>query len=56
MIMYERKITLLCPECGIRNEEDIVEFLNIEEDMQGRDVLTFKCHYCGKPVKSLRYG
>ena len=28
------------------------EFLNIEEGMQGEDILTFKCSFCGQPHKS----
>jgi len=35
-------------------EESEVEFENIEEDMQGRDVLTFKCPECGKSHTSHR--
>ena len=33
-----------------------VEFENIEEDIQGQDVLTFKCPKCGETHKSLRFG
>ena len=36
-------------------EED-VQFENIEEDMQGRDILTFTCPECGEQHKSLRVG
>jgi hypothetical protein len=37
-------------------DEANVEFLNIEEDIQGADVLTFRCPVCGEPHKSRRYG
>lgn len=36
------------PECE-------VEFLNIEEDFEGREVLTFKCPECGQVHKSPRF-
>ena len=36
--------------------EDQVEFLNIEEDFEGRDVLTFKCPVCGERHQSHRFG
>ena len=37
-------------------DEQDVEFENIEEDFEGRDVLTFKCPECGETHKSLRFG
>lgn len=53
---YERKVKVVCSTCkGWFNEED-VEFIRIEEDMQGQDVLTFLCPTCNKPTKSLRLG
>ena len=41
-----------CKRCGWVNEKD-TEFLNIAEDMQGKDVLTFRCK-CGKRNESVR--
>lgn len=35
--------------------EDEVKFINIEEDMQGRDTLTFECPKCKEEHKSLRF-
>lgn len=35
---------------------DKVKFVNIEEDMQGKDVLTFKCPRCGEQHESHVYG
>jgi len=32
---------------------DNVKFLNIEEDFQGRDLMTFKCPMCNETHKSL---
>lgn len=37
-------------------DADKVEFLDIEEDMSGRDVMTFKCPTCGETHKSLILG
>lgn len=36
-------------------EDQVVEFLNIEEDFEGRDVLTFKCPRCLQVHKSQRF-
>ena len=53
-MLREPKIKVLCKKCGWV-DESTVEFVNIEEDMQGRDVLTFVCK-CGLPGESLRTG
>ena len=51
---YEKPIKVNCKECGWVNEKD-VDFINIEEDLQGADKLTFKC-LCGKVRTSRRFG
>jgi hypothetical protein len=51
---YKKEMQVNCPKCGWVDQKD-VEFLNIEEDFQGADVLTFKC-LCGKVRKSRIYG
>jgi hypothetical protein len=51
---YEPKAKVLCSSCGWI-EENKTEFLNIEEDMQGRDVITFRCPGCEQIHKSLSY-
>lgn len=38
------------------DEAMLEEVIDIEEDMQGRDLLTFKCPECGKEHKSYRLG
>lgn len=38
------------------DEEVAGDFVNIEEDFQGRDKLTFKCVRCGRNHTSLRVG
>lgn len=43
---------VVCPDCGERHETDSVRTLNIEEDAQGRDVLTYTCPVTGNATKS----
>lgn len=52
---YQKTITVRCPKCGWMDEKD-VKFINIEEDMMGRDVLTFECPTCKMTRKSNRHG
>ena len=40
------RIWVHCTECKTRKDALKVEFVNIEEDIQGRDLMTFKCHDC----------
>jgi hypothetical protein len=49
-----RPVYVRCFKCGDLDERD-VEFLNIEEDIQGKDVMTFKCPECKKQRKSHRF-
>ena len=49
-------ITVHCKECHNNFDEQDVEFVDIAEDMEGRDVLFFVCPECGKTVSSLRRG
>lgn len=52
---YERPImvTLSCVQEAV--PESLVAIENIEEDFQGRDVITFICPECGETHKSLRF-
>jgi len=44
-------------ECtGDWRDETTVQLLNIEEDMEGRDVVTFVCPACKQQHRSLRRG
>ena len=45
-----------CPECNESHDPADVEFVNIEEDSQGRDLLTFVCPNTGKETKALVTG
>ena len=48
---------MLIQECNSeRVDEQDVNCTNIEEDMQGKDVVTFICLSCNKEHKSLRLG
>jgi hypothetical protein len=65
-----KPIKVSCNDCKRSTDESIVElqsgslvlirdnktylFVNIEEDIQGRDVLTFVCPYCNTTQKSYR--
>ena len=51
---YEKKITVFCSKCGRIDEKD-TEFINIEEDFQGADKLTFRCKACKTVSTSRRY-
>jgi len=54
--LYGREIVVILTCSKERVPESTVEFENIEEDMTGRDILTFKCPQCGESHRSLRLG
>jgi hypothetical protein len=49
-----RLILVFCEKCDEWMGENETKFENIEEDVQGRDVLTFKCPDCKTKQKSIR--
>jgi len=52
-----RPVVMVVLSCSHdRVPEDEVEFEDISEDPQGRDVLKFKCPQCGKSHESYRLG
>lgn len=53
---YQPEVYVILSCTGDKISEQDVEFENIEEDMQGRDVLTYKCPECGQSHKSIRLG
>lgn len=53
---YHKKIQLMLTCTGEWVDESDVEFENIEEDNQGRDILTFRCPVCAEYHKSVRRG
>jgi RNase P subunit RPR2 len=50
------KIRVYCKNCEEWMEESLVNFVDICEDMYGRDLLSFDCPKCGEFNKSLRVG
>jgi len=50
-----QQFIVICTECGQNHFTTEVEFLNIEEDMQGRDVMHYTCPITKQPTKSLVY-
>ena len=50
-----RIIRVYCSDCKANRDEATVEFIDISEDPQGRDMMTFKC-VCGSKQRSLRFG
>jgi hypothetical protein len=53
---YKKKINVNCTKCRKWVDEDLTTFVNIEEDIQGADILTFICPYCRTEQKSRRFG
>jgi len=53
---YRPTIRVYCSKCKEWQDEKFVEFLNIEEDFEGKDVMTFNCPDCGSKNKSHRVG
>jgi endogenous inhibitor of DNA gyrase (YacG/DUF329 family) len=53
---YEKKIKVNCGKCHKWIDETEVIFVNIEEDFEGADMLTFKCPFCKTEQKSRRFG
>ena len=51
---YIRTIKVFCKTCDKWIDERKTEFVNIEEDMYGRDSLTFICLKCKTKQTSLR--
>lgn len=45
-----------CPACDTKHSVEEVEPLNIEEDIQGQDVLTYRCIETDTLQKGLVYG
>ena len=53
---YERQIYVLLSCTGEKYLESKVEFIDIEEDIMGRDMLTFTCPVCSQKHTSMRFG
>jgi len=55
-LFHERIIKVLLDCSREMVDEQTVKVENIEEDLHGRDVLTFTCPACGQQHQSLRFG
>lgn len=51
MGQMKRAFEVIC-DCGENHSTEEVEFLNVEEDIQGRDILTFRCPKTEEVVQS----
>lgn len=49
------QFVVICTECSDEHLTIDVEFLNVEEDIQGRDVMFFVCPITKTPTKSMVY-
>lgn len=54
--MYYREIKVVLSCTGDYVNEKDVEFVDISEDIQGRDKMTFVCPECGEQHTSYRLG
>jgi len=52
----KRVIKVKCRRCKHDFDEEDVEFVNVEEDFFGADILTFVCPECGQTTTSNRRG
>ena len=53
---WEERITVRCQKCKDDVYEDNTEFVNIEEDIMGVDILVFICPKCKTEQRSYRRG
>ena len=53
--MIERQVYVRCPECGSTHTTEEIEFLDVAEDIEGRDVATFNCPVTHNSNTSLVY-
>jgi Zn finger protein HypA/HybF involved in hydrogenase expression len=53
---YQKRITVYCTNCKEDIDERKTTFVNIEEDFQGWDVLTFICPKCKTTQSAYRRG
>lgn len=52
MSMWTDTFFVSCRSCGYHHDTNMIKSLNIEEDIQGADVLTFSCPDTGEIVSS----
>lgn len=54
--LRKKTIKVMCALCGSEYDEDKVTEIDIEEGLQGKDIVTFECPECHETVKSMRFG
>ena len=52
---FNRKFKVICTECSEEHFVDDIKVENVEEDIQGRDVLFFECPVTNQVAKSFVY-
>lgn len=50
--MADARMFVICPECNQEHKQGQIETLNIEEDLQGRDTLTYRCPVTKQTTKA----
>ena len=50
-----RNFIVVCTECSEEHSTADIEFSNVEEDIQGRDIMCFICPVTNVETKSLVY-
>lgn len=51
----ERKFKVICTECSEEHPIEDIKVVNVEEDIQGRDVCFFECPITEQIAKSFVY-
>ena len=49
----QRNYFVICKECNLEHSTSDLKAVNIEEDIEGRDVFTFECPVTNKVTSSL---
>lgn len=50
-----RNFIVICTECSEEHDTESIKFLNVEEDIQGRDIMHFECPVTKLEARSLVY-
>jgi len=50
-----RNFIVVCTECSEEHDTESIKFLNVEEDIQGRDIMFFVCPVTNLEARSLVY-
>ena len=56
IMVMNKQLVVKCPECSDEHLTSEVEFINIEEDIQGWDVFYFVCPVTNNETSSFVYG